>query len=550
MTHARPSLACLLLALCTLAAHAQTTPVPAATPQDLRATSDIFSTPPTFTLIQHTPDAHPGSVWLRSTPEGLHLWLKVQADEQGFRWPVQKSEMLSSDHIELWLAASPSVPMPPIGWGNQFGMTTLNSEKDCQGQTDEHTGDAATGVRNCLRWYAEQLQYRQSLRRLFVRQWLISGFNFGPGNGGNVFEDFATSAYANLRTQLFDSALPKLLAPKPDDGLTFESNRLARTEVRHDAAGNPYNYYPQTGYTAHIFIPYTAFPPAQQFTLRDLYLMLDVFSSAPDGQKQGAWSTTSPDRRWGQPESFNHIQLQSPQHFSITPCDAAPDTSSMFGENSTAWFFPVLPPKGSSDSLLTSTFTLNNPVQGYLYDPGGQSPEADESTYYSRPLATGATLCGPALAWRKGNQIKRSKLTADPTNLATKTLPDGWTLVQSGPFTTTLSPLGSGQCGACPVMNFTMFAVSPTGDIASALDVGPVLSGEGDNPDAADLTIDPNWQRITAFFETTDYTQTPAPSNWTSTTYCLVAHTYKQCAASDKATPPNPPHFPELRNGN
>ena len=39
-------------------------------------------------------------------------------------------------------------------------------------------------------------------------------------------------------------------------------------------------------------------------------------------------------------------------------------------------------------------------------------------------------------------------------------------------------------------------------------------------------------------------------SKWTSTTYCLTGHVYKQCATSDKATPPNPPHFPDLGSGN
>ena len=550
-----------LLFLCVLvqsAARAQTTPaqpavvsVPAATPQELRDNADqnIYSTAPTLTLLQHTPDAHPGRVWLRSTPDGLHVWLKVEADEQGFRWPQQKSEMLASDHIELWLAASPSLSMPPIGWGNQFGATTLASEKDCEGQTDSHTGSAADGVRNCVHWYTEQLQYRQSLRRLFVRQWLISGQSLGDFKT-HAFEDFSSSAYTNLRAQLFDAALPKLLKPKPDDGLTFQINAVERTEVRHDAAGHPYNQGHQTGYTAHIFIPYSAFPPSQQFTLRDLYLMVDVFTNAPDGQKQGAWSTTSLNRRWGQPESFDHIRLQSPQHFAITPCDATPGQSDLYNENFKPWFFPTQPVKDSRAPVLTSTFALINPEQGYLYDPWGASPQLWEATYFSHPLADGATICGPGLAWRKGAQIKRSKFDADSTHLDIKTLPDGWSLLQSGPFTTLHSAFGSGQCGSCPIMNLDLFAISPTGEISSALNLDQDLSGEGENsPDAADLTISPDWQRITAFFGTTDDSQPGTASKWTSTTYCLTGHVYKQCATSDKATPPNPPHFPDLGSG-
>lgn len=107
--------------------------------------------------------------------DGFHVWGKIEADEQGFHWPQQKSEMLSSDHIEVWLATSPEVSLPPIGWGNQFGATELASLKNCADQVDPHSGEPASGAKNCERWYNEQLQYRQYLRRLFVRQWLIAG---------------------------------------------------------------------------------------------------------------------------------------------------------------------------------------------------------------------------------------------------------------------------------------------------------------------------------------------------------------------------------------
>jgi hypothetical protein len=44
-------------------------------------------------------------------------------------------------------------------------------------------------------------------------------------------------------------------------------------------------------------MPYSEFPPAQQQQLSDLYVAVDVFSPAPDGQKQGTYSTTAPDHR-------------------------------------------------------------------------------------------------------------------------------------------------------------------------------------------------------------------------------------------------------------
>jgi hypothetical protein len=172
-----PFVVFIMATTCAAGAYGQTdgvVSVSAISPQDLaRASQDIYATPPSVTLIPQSTEAHSGQIWLRSTDDGLHVWGKVDADEKGFHWPQQKSEMLSSDHIEIWLAASPDVSIPGIGWGNQFGPTELGSLKDCADQVDPHTGDAASGAKDCERWYTEQLQFRQYLRRLFVRQWLI-----------------------------------------------------------------------------------------------------------------------------------------------------------------------------------------------------------------------------------------------------------------------------------------------------------------------------------------------------------------------------------------
>lgn len=102
----------------------------------MKGLKGLFSTPPTLALIQHSPQARPGSIWLVSADDGLHIWGRVEAEEDGFRWPRQRSEMLSSDHIEVWLAASTEVKMPTIGWGNQFGTKGLASLKDCEEQND------------------------------------------------------------------------------------------------------------------------------------------------------------------------------------------------------------------------------------------------------------------------------------------------------------------------------------------------------------------------------------------------------------------------------
>ncbi len=506
--------------------------------QDI-APKGIFLTPPTMTLIPHSPQAHPGSIWLRSSDDGLHIWGRVEADEDSFRLPQQKSEMLSSDHIELWLAASPEVPMPTIGWGHQFGTEKLDSLKDCAADI---RGNGAAGMKKCERWYGEQVQYRQYLQRLFVRQWLIGGGAW-TAQPTHFFEDFASTAYAGLKSNFFRENLPVALEPKGMDDLTTEVSYDIRQEQRTNAAGVAGPYNRRIGYRFHIFVPYSSFPPAQQLKLTDLYLMVDVFGSAPEGRKMGEYSSTSAARQWGKPATFNHLRLATPRSFSITPCEEKPEQTDLYGEKYASWFFPTKPGK---DATLQSTFALMNPAAGYMYEPGGVSPEAVQAKYFWKQLANGAAICRPNLAWHKGNATARSEFFVDEKSFEARALPDGWTLVRSGPTTWTHSPFGSGQCGACPVMGFSMYAVSPQGEISSALNITEDLAGQGDAASDADLAIDPDWRRITEYAMFRDNTVNDPQPNWTSKTYCLKGHTYEQCGESKSTQPPKPRNFPDL----
>jgi hypothetical protein len=516
--------------------------VPSISLKDIpQASQNIYATPPSLTLIPHSPQAHNGNIWLRSADDGLHIWGKVEADEQGFHWPQQKSEMLSSDHIEVWLATSLEVPMPEIGWGNQFGTTELGSLNDCASQVDPHTGDAASGVKNCERWYIEQVQYRQYLRRLFVHQWLVAGQAY---SGSHSFEDFASTAYAGLSANFFPEDLPTALKPGFDNRLTVEIDPEVRPETKQNAAGAAYKYYRQTGYHFHLLIPYSAFPPAQQLKLADLYLMIDVFSSAPAGHKTGDYSSTAAKRQWGQPASFNHVRLAAARTFSVTPCDFKPEQRDLYGESHAAWFFPM---QSVKDADLQSTFALINPAGGYMYAPAGVSPTITPSNYFWKQLADDAAVCGPNLAWRKSSTITRTEFVVDEDHFEAKTLPDGWTLLRSGPSPSTVSRFGSGQCGACLVMDFDIFAVSPQGEITSALAIHETLTSSEGQPSAADLTIAPDWKQIILYRQIMDPKQTDVTRQWISTTYCLEGHAYKQCGESKQAQPPDPPHFKEFR---
>lgn len=517
--------------------------VPAISSLDLaRALPDIYLTRPSITLIPHSPDARSGRIWLRATDDGLHVWGKINADEKGFHWPQQKSEMLSGDHIEIWLAASRDVSIPGIGWGNQFGPAELASLKDCANQVDPHTGDAGSGAKDCERWYTGQLQYRHHLRRLFVRQWLIAGSDSsGPARR---FEGFATTAYVGLGANFFSNDLPNLLKPASDDGLVAEIGSDVRPENKRTAGGAPYTDYHQAGYHFHVFIPYRAFPPTPQLQLADVYLTVDDFSSAPEGRKMGDYLSTASKRQWGPPATFNHLRLATPRTFSVSPCEYKLEQQDLYGQKHPSWFFPAPPVKGSD---LRSTFALINPAGGYMYAPSGVSPEVTSADYFWKQLANGATVCNPRLAWRDGATIKQTDFNLDGERFEAQTLPDGWTLVLSGPTASRLSVFGFGQCGACSVMDFNVFAILPQGEITTALALHGNLGDTLGQPAGADLTIAPEWKRVILYEEMMVPQQTEDTRPWASTTYCLEGHGYKQCAESKQAQPPDPPHFKEFR---
>lgn len=514
--------------------------VPPATPQQIasRSQSALWNQPPTLTLVPHSPQSHPGKIWLATTGEGLHIWGQVQAPDHGLQPPQDSSGLLSSDHVEVWLAGSLAVPMPAIGWANQFGSKNLASPADCATSAGAIRTDPAPAkvVASCQSWYSQQLRYRQDLSHLFVRQWVFAAADRTAASppasftAARSFEAFASTAWAALSASLSPHDLPALLQPQPADGF------LAETAV--DPQPPPTSAQPAPpGYSFHVFIPYTAFPPTQQLRLADLYLDVDVFSAAPAGRKLGDFSSTATARLPGQPATFNHLRLSAPRTFSFSPCDYSLPQDAAPPDRTSGWFFPTAP-----GAALRSAIGFVNPSGGYMDEPARVSPETTVDAFFWQQLANGASVCGPSLAWRNGAQIERSNFSVDQKYFAAQSLPDGWSLLRSGPSILTHGQFGSGMCGACQTANFDIYAVSPQGEIATALHIDQDLSGEGRSPEAADLALSPDWSRITFYRE---FDQ-PDPT-WTSITYCLRGHAYELCGESKLTEPPHPANFKELR---
>lgn len=500
--------------------------------------ADLSSGPATFNLIPKEPGARTGKIWVRYAEDGLHIYGQVDANPNDVRWPVEKKDMLSSDHAEVWLSTTANIDMPPIGYGNQFGETDLKTPEDCVPKDDEgKPGDPNTpDVAACRRWYATQLEYRKQFERLFTRQWLTAPAGDQSHTQGQ-FEDFATSAYHSLSDDYYANELPEILRPKADDGFTSNFNSKFQQPVPDPAQGaQPV----ATGYIFDILIPWSAFPPSNETNLHYLWLMVDVFTHAPDGKKMGALSTTSPTRVWGKPSSFNQVVLNVPRTYSITPCQAASVPNAYDGKSNAEWYFPT---SGDDPLILNNIFYIENPAVGYMYSPSGVSPIVRAEEQFWKTLPDGSTICGPELLYRKGKVTKSLNVTVAKKYFDAKQLDDGWLMVRSGPDMSTVSPLGTGMCGSCPVVDLDMYAVSPNGDVTTALALNNVFSGEQDEPADADFSIAPDWSKIVYYVDLADASGNDQDDKWSSTTYCLKGHKYEQCGEEKSVKRPDPPNF-------
>ena len=496
---------------------------------------DIFSTPADMQLVPKAPKAHPGEVWVRSTNEGLQVWGKVQLNGDGLYWPIEKSGIPQSDHVEIWLSAAPGVEMPVIGYGNQFDQITLKSAADCYVVGRQENRDH---VSECQRWFKDQAQYRKLFEKLFTRHWVATK---APNGMKGLFEDYATPAWADLKRGYFEEELPTALEPHGSDGMVSEFAELSKNTVVTNSHGEDESRTAISAYTFHFFVPWSAFPPTQQLSLRDLWLTVDVFRTAYAGQQIGAVSTTSSQRIAGKPLSFNHLVLDQPRDHQITPCRATGAEMDLYGASHRAWFFPMA---GNGPLTLTKVYDVENPAAGYMYDPNGLSPAFRTTEHFWKELPDGATICGPQLTYLNRGVAHDSTFKIAPRYLETKTLPDGWMLVRTGPDMSRMSAFGAGQCGSCPVADLHIYAVSPQGQIFPALDLkkawgnGPEIRG--------DFDIASDWSRITAyeaFVTIGEDGKGGKKNNWTATSYCLTEHAYQKCGEEKPAKPPNPPKF-------
>jgi hypothetical protein len=464
--------------------------------------------PDGMNLIPNGAGARNGRVWFGNT--GLSIRIVGEVYGAAPDWPKGKDSILSKDHVEVWLAANADVDLPPAVWPQGDGAM---SPDECRGY--------GSNAQTCTDWFETQDQdYRPVFKKLFVRQWLLAN---------DISEEsYATPAYAVVATKYKPDGLAAL---KPHGDVQF------RWQLR---AGKP-------GYLFEIDIPYSAFPPLNTQQTAEMRLMVDVFSSAPAGKKEGAFSTTSSVRAYGKPGSFNSLQFNPPLPFEITPCISKLEAKiTEFSPTHPEWFIPSADPGGYE----ADAFLLENRV-----GPNGEPPDVSPSVFpihnFWRSLGPSEWVCGPNLAYRNGSAVRdfgmdvllfdaNRDVSVSEDGFAARKEPDGTVLIKVGPRVWNVGSMS--QCGACDRTDFKIFALDENLNLITILDLNDVV----DSPhlDSQDFTVSPDWSQVVEYNQTED----PASGDqkWSSVSYCLASGMYTECGRKDNVKPPDPPLIRQL----
>ena len=478
----------------------------------------LWRGPATLTLAPAAPGALPGKIWVRKSEAGLVIAGQVEGAKPDF--PKSAVELMAKDHIELWLAAVPDPVLPVIGWGNQFGDNELPQGEISCATEKNIAGDPPDqqDIQQCVEWVKRQKSYRAQLKRLFARQWQLA-----PGMGR---ETFSVPAYQAIQKNFVGS--DKDFPPEPPKELRPQESA---PELKTKPAAH--------GYDFEILVPWKLFPPVNSTALREFYLLVEVFAAAPPGKKIGAYATTSPGRRYADFAAFHRIAFEHPRQYTISECAYPPIGLDFVSKPLPGYFFP-------GESLVVAhTFVLENYRAGYAYKPAGLSPGTRATNFFSRELAPGEYLCGPALRHFKAGkgsdltlagQEGRRAVIVDEAKFDIHKLPSGTLLVRNGPQSS-YSLFGSGQCGACPRVEFQVYSIAPGLGIKRLINIYDVI---GNFIDDMDVQLSADWERISVYRNHSEYASDGHPVGWDDEFYCLRQETYQKCGAQAHNPPPEP----------
>jgi hypothetical protein len=476
----------------------------------------VVETPPTLLLHPLSPQARPGKVWIRKMEAGLVIIGRVDGPKPVF--PTKEADLQNGEHVELWLSAVRKLELPPIGWGYQFDDITLpNGAASCSDLQMMGSPAQEDTKENCRKWAQQQEVYRKYFKRLFVRQWQMAP--------GLVRETYAEPAFAEIERR-FDAPIKNEWEKNPPEILQPRISPFFR-EFRDDDAG----------YQFQITVPWDALPPTDDQRLQDLDLLVEVFSG-PGRDRKFVYSSTAPSRAYGEPETFNHVRIEQPREYELTPCDYELTGLDIHREPQKAYFLPT------QSDMLTSVFILQNYTRGYAYGPTGLSPGTRETKFFWKESGD-EVVCGPLLRYKKANTVSPTliekvrdydfEVVVSSDKFDFRHI-DGDLIVKQGPAEF-YSEYGSGQCGACPRVGTTFWRVNADNTATKILDDVAVIDGEDD----IDVQVSPDWKRVGIYHYLRQWSgnELTDPA-WHSQMMCFEEHTYKKCGPESNTPPPEP----------
>jgi hypothetical protein len=512
--------------VCPAIVGAQGRTIPLPVPQVLNRGLGMIITPYTdrpadITLVPHGQDARHGHIWLQNVGDGLLVVGEVDGDPPDF--PRNQNLILDRDHVEIWLADAQEPELPPMGWENRVEEDEFlpNGADSCADWAKKSLAENKQAMeKKCRRWADMETHYRPYFKRLFLRQYLVTP--------DYAVESFAAPAYHEITT--------RFASDQPGRGEEVPALLEPRTHVQM-WAGPGIN---RVGYTFEIMVPFTDFPPLSTTELGGLRLLVDVFNAPEPGTKVGAYSSSSPSRRYGIPGSFNLVSFDPPHQFHLSPCNFSLAGKSQDGNHQEAWFVPNTVQDWEFDS---EAFSIANGGGGYPDGPEGLSPVAHPTHYFWHGVSENEWVCGPHLSYRKGGEIARFDQHVDAGGFDTRRLPQGELLIKVGPRSYGVE--SSGQCGACPRTELRILRLNKDLKIREVLSLsGVVDTGIGASQD---FTVSSDWSEVVEY----DRAASDEPGkqqNWSSTSWCLREPEYEECGHKDNVEPPDPPILKELRN--
>lgn len=360
------------------------------------------------------------TVWVAISKEGLAVAGKVTDDK--VRFP-EGANVVNADHAELWVAL-PAAPMPPLAFANQFGEIEVPDLESCETLEDIEDPDA------CRVWVKEQRRRRQSLEKLFVRQYL-----FTPAG---VAESWSTTGKDDK-------------APEPPQ----KSCCAASKAVVKAAPG---------GWVFEAKIAADDFPATGQVPLADLALLVDLVDADDQVEKLESFVSTSARRKLGRTTTFNTVTLREPLKW-----ETDPPLLASFAKGHDVFYFP--------GKAVSGAFSFDNVPVGYQYAPQQPSPVVKEMTVASTPVTK---LGDISVYWtesphghtlyslRGGNVLDGLSLDGElVANVKRSGTDTHQFLIKSEG---TVSALGTGACGACPLHSVTVISLEKSGTFKKLLD--------------------------------------------------------------------------------